>query len=162
MHLLHIALGSLLSISDSLRDDFLYWVPFFFGQCLFILKRTALAIRSPLNAVRSRRQYLFLNWDILAIRTALEFALVYIPYRHIPIDTLTAGFSWHMPFHIPQDSAVLSFLLGYMSDSTTDWIAMQDTIFKIPIPSWIKETIPHLPQVQVMVATLEVKEDTRA
>ena len=118
-------------------------------------KRTALAACSPMNAMKSRSQYIgSSNWDILLIRFALEFAIIFIPYRHVPLDQLTANLPWHLPFHIPQDSGAFCFLLGYLSDSTTDWIAMQDKIFGVPIPSWVKETIPQLPQVQSMVNQL--------
>ncbi len=110
------------AISDHLKWDAVFWLPFFFGQSLFILKRMALAVRSPLNPLKSRKEYLKLNWDVLLIRSALEFAVVYFPYRHVPMDTFTA--TLHIPFHIPQDSAVVSFLLGFLSDSTMDWFGI--------------------------------------
>ena len=141
-------------MTDHVRVDLLYWLAFFFGQCLFMLKRTALAIRSPMNAMRSRTEYIQRNWDVLLIRTALEFALIFWPYRHVPIASLLAFTGWNMPFAVPQ-SAVVSFFLGFISDAMMDWLALQDSFLKFPIPSWIKETIPQLPHIDVVMRHVE-------
>jgi hypothetical protein len=129
-----------------MKVDLLYWLAFAAGQSLFMLKRTALAIRSPMNSMGSRTEYLKLNWDVLLIRSALEFAFIFYPYRHVPLASLLSFTGWNIPFAIPQ-SAVTVFILGFFSDAMMDWAAMQDKLFgKIPVPSWIKETIPQLPE----------------
>lgn len=148
------ALWSLLS--EHQMWDVIYYAPFLIGQMLFLLKRIGLAIRSPLNLLRTRRQYLRLNWDILTIRYILEFAIVYYPFRHVEMNSLFAMFGWHIPFHIP-DSAISFFLLGYMSDSLMDWFAMQDKIMGITIPNIVKETVPHLPAAASLVEKLKQK-----
>lgn len=107
--------------------------------------------------MRTRRQYVRLNWDILGIRSALEFVFVFTPYRHVPLDRLTAALPWHLPFNIPQDSLAFCILLGYLSSSMMDSAAMQEKLFGFPIPGWVKETIPQIPAVQQLVQNLTTK-----
>lgn len=138
----------------SFLPEFFKWLPFFSGQCLFILKRMGLAVRSPLNAMKSRRQYLKQNWDILLIRTVIEFIAVYFPYQHSNL------FETYLPkwWAVIPASWVVPMALGYLADSMLDWILGKDKIFGVPIPDFIKETIPQLPEVQNLVAQLgEIK-----
>jgi hypothetical protein len=136
-------------------SDLLYWLAFAGGQLLFMLKRADLAARSPLNAVPTKASYFRANWIPLLIRAFIEFAVVYTPYRHVPSDKIISAFGWNIPFHVPQ-SWVVSASLGYLSDSLMDWGLMQEKILGITVPSFIKETIPQLPQVTVLVAAIEV------
>ena len=140
-------------LSDHQKWDVVYYFAFAGGQILFLLKRVSLAVRSPMNALKNRREYFYLNWDILTIRYVLEFALVYYPFRHVPMDSLFSMFGWNVPFHIP-NSAISFLLLGYMSDSVMDWFAMQDKLMGIPIPAIVKETVPHLPEAQQLAKKL--------
>lgn len=143
-------------LTEHQRWDAIYYTAFFGGQMLFLLKRIGLAIRSPMNLLKTRRQYVRLNWDILLNRTILEFAIVYYPFRHIDINTLFGMFGWNMPFHVP-NSAISFFLLGYLSDSLMDWFAMQDKLMGIKIPDIVKETVPHLPEAATLVEKLKQK-----
>ena len=137
-------------------SEILQWLPFFGGQCLFVLKRSALAVRSPLNGTKSRRQYLKQNWDILLVRTVIALIAVYFPYRHSDV------FVGYLPkwMGLIPTSAIVPLALGYMSDSTLDWLLGKDKIFGVPIPAFIKETVPQLPAVQNMVAQLGDKSET--
>lgn len=130
--------------------DFVYWGCFLAGQWLFLLKRMALAVRSPMNALKNRRQYIYTNWDIILIRTAIEFAVIYYPYRHADLNMLVAKLGWSLPFKIPQ-AGVVAFGLGFLADFLLDWITMQDKILGISMPAWLKETVPQLPQVQQVI-----------
>jgi len=132
--------------------EVLNWLPFFLGQCLFILKRSGLAVRSPLNGMKSKRQYVYQNWDILLIRAVLEFIIVYFPYRHSSL------FATYLPkwFNLIPGSWVIVLALGFLSDSLMDWLAGKDKVFGVPVPGFIKETIPQLPAVQQLVADLQV------
>src|SRR5262249_21153214 len=78
------------TMTEHMRVDVLYWLAFAAGQWLFILKRMALALRSPMNGVKTRKQYLLLNWDVLLIRSALEFVIIFYPYRHVDPNTIMA------------------------------------------------------------------------
>jgi hypothetical protein len=147
------ALSNPLGLVPHHFTDLLYWLAFFGGQLLFILKRADLAVRSPLNAVNSKWQYFTINWVPLLIRTFIEFVVIYTPYRDIPSDKIIAAFGWNIPLKIPQ-SWVVAAALGYLSDSLMDWGAMQEKILGIKVPSFIKETIPHLPEVQAVVAVI--------
>lgn len=138
--------------------DVLYWLAFAGGQLLFMLKRADLAVRSPLNAVATKRQFFRKNWVVLLIRSFFEFAAVFMPYRHADTDAIARSFGWTMPFHIPQ-SWVVSALFGYFSDSIVDWITMQEKIMGIPIPKFVKENIPQLTIVTNVVALIRQKNE---
>lgn len=141
--------------------DIIYYLPFLCGQALFLLKRVGLAIRSPLNCLKSRREYLYINWDILVYRAGLEFILIYFPYRHQDVVSgWLASFGWHLPFQLPQ-AAILFVMLGLMSDYMLDWIAGHDKVFGMTIPKFLKEQIPQIPEVQgVLKAMAEQKNGT--
>ena len=133
--------------------DILYWFTFSGGQLLFMLKRADLAVRSPLNAVGSKRQYFVQNWVPLVIRSFIEFAIVFMPYRHADTDKLVRAFGWDFPFHIPQ-SWVVAAILGYLSDSMMDWATMQEKIASVRVPKIFKETIPQLEIITNVVAVI--------
>lgn len=139
--------------------DIVYWLVFALGQLLFLLKRADLAKRSPLNGVRSIGQFFGQNWITLLFRSALEFVFPFYVYRHTDPAVLS---SWiakvgvNIPFRIPQ-SLVVAFLLGLFSDMLMDWLAMQDSVAGIKIPSWLKENIPQLPEVKQLVDSLNPK-----
>jgi hypothetical protein len=126
-------------------QDICYWLAFFCGQCLFVLKRADLSTRKPTNATKSRRAYVANNWVPLLIRMIIEFVVIFYPYRHFSLVTIASWFGWHLPFDIPQ-SGFGAFCLGFLSDGLLDWLGTLQTIPKtnIAIPAWIKEQIPPL------------------
>jgi hypothetical protein len=118
--------------------DLLYYLAFVGGQALFILKRSAQAIRSKSNPINSRRAYLESNWDVLLIRMAIEAPMFYL-YRHYDVNSILAFFtSWRAPFAFPQ-GAMASFSLGYIADSLLDWFGTSKVA-----PDWLKENIPNV------------------
>jgi hypothetical protein len=118
--------------------DLWYYFAFVGGQALFILKRSAQAIRSKTNPINSRGSYLRSNWDVLLIRMAIEAPMFYL-YRHYDVNTILSFFtSWHAPFVFPQ-GAMASFCLGYLSDSLLDWFGVSKFA-----PDWLKENIPNV------------------
>ena len=121
------------------RLDIAYWFAFFAGQCVFVLKRSAMAVRSKTNPIKTRRAYLYANWDVILIRSVIEFIIIFYPYRHGELDSVfnfvTLG---HLPFAFPQ-SPVFSLALGYLADSTLDWVGTLPRV-----PEWLRESIPNL------------------
>lgn len=118
--------------------DLLYYLAFLGGQFLFMLKRSASAIRSATNPIKTRRAYFKANWDVLLIRTAIEGPIFYL-YRHYDANTILAFFgSFRLPFALPQ-GAMSSFTLGYLADSLLDWFGTSKVA-----PDWLKENIPNL------------------
>ena len=86
--------------------DLLYYLAFLGGQFLFILKRSAQAIRSKTNPIASRRAYLRANWDVLLIRVAIE-APIFYGYRHYDANTILGFFTaWKLPFAVPQKISI--------------------------------------------------------
>lgn len=133
--------------------DILYWLVFALGQLLFLLKRADLARRSPMNGVASMGAFFAFNWVTILYRSALEFVVPFWVYRHVDVNAMIAKTGWNMPFQVPQ-SLVVSFVLGLFADFVMDWVAMQKSIAGIPIPSWLKENIPQLPEVKEFVEKL--------
>ena len=119
--------------------DFFLWLCFFAGQCFFMLKRSGYAIRSKLNPIKSRRQYIYQNWDILLIRIGIEMVAIYYPWRHGDLPAIFAHFGWTVPFTIPKGGMAAAGL-GYLSDSGLDWLGSWS---KAPV--WLRENIPQLP-----------------
>lgn len=136
--------------------DVINWLAFALGQGLFLLKRADLARRSPLNGVKSIGEFFSRNWITLIFRGAIEFCLIFWPYRHNWADLVIAKLGWNFHVHVPQ-SLVLAFLLGLASDMLMDWAVMQDSIAGVKIPVKLKENIPQLPQVQQLVSQLGEK-----
>jgi hypothetical protein len=119
-----------------------------------MLKRADLAVRSPLNAVESKRSFFAHNWVPLMIRTFIEFGFIFVPWRSMGTDKIMALAGWQVPFHLPQGWVAAS-ILGYLSDSLMDWAVMQKKIFGITVPSMFKETIPQLAVVTQIVAVIK-------
>ena len=132
-----------------------YVLAFVAGQWLFLLKRMALAVRSPMNALRTRRQYLSQNWDILTVRAGIELIFLWI-YLHQPaVSQFLGNFHIALPFMVPV-FGFGCFTLGLLCDFLMDWIAMQEKVLGIPVPSWLKEFVPRLPQLEIVVASLQI------
>jgi len=125
-------------ITPHMSQDLVYYLAFLAGQLLFVLKRSASAIRSKLNPIATRRAFFVANWDLLLIRCALEAPIFYV-YRHYDVNSVLSLFTtWQVPFHIPQ-SAMTAFLFGYLADSLLDWFGAS-----AKAPEWLKETIPGI------------------
>jgi hypothetical protein len=125
-------------LTPHMSQDFLYYFAFLGGQLLFILKRAASAIRSKTNPVKTRRAFIYANWDVLLIRCAIEFP-IYFFFRHYDANSILSVFtSWRVPFTLPQ-GGMMSFSLGYIADSLLDWFGAS-----AKAPDWLKENIPSV------------------
>jgi hypothetical protein len=117
-----------------------YYAAFLAGQGLFVLSCAAAALRNKTNPVKTRREYVAHNWDILAIRAGAEMALVFYVWRHHLIGAVVALTGWTLPdwTAIPQ-SPMGAFALGFVADGLLNWA------LKSPkVPDWAKERIPAL------------------
>lgn len=134
--------------------DLLLYFCFFLGQCAWVLKCAAAAIRNPLTPTKNRREFIAQNWDIFALRMLLALPIYYV-VRHFSIAQAAELVGWTLPGWLPSghgNNWLLFLCLGLASDILIDSIAQSS---KIP-ESWrkrLKEEIPHLPQ----PPTVEVK-----
>jgi hypothetical protein len=130
-------------VTVHLEGDLLNYAAFLAGQWLFLLKRAGSAVRNPATNITRRRDFFWMNWDTVLIRTAMEFPFFY-GYRHYGLANLTAWMGWTPPtwFTVP-DNPLIAFFLGYAADSLLDWISMSQ---KLPdfLRSWISENVPKL------------------
>ena len=123
--------------------DALLLIPFFLGYSLFILKMASNAMRSSLNAITGRWQYVSRNLDTFSIRFLFALPLFGI-LQH---GNAVATYLGHpVKFQVP-NGALACAMLGYLSNSLIDWISAQDRIPIVgwPIPQIIKDNIPVLP-----------------
>lgn len=134
-------------VTAHFRWDVILWLVFFCGQCVYILKRAAMAIRSKTNPIKSRRAFLYANWDILAIRSTVEFILIFYPLRHLNMGTLASLMHFTLPSWIPTDGHLGAwgfFACGIASDVLLDWIGENDKVPNV-IRQFIKENVPNVP-----------------
>jgi hypothetical protein len=132
-------------LSLHVQGDLAYYLLFFLGQCFYLLKRAAMAIRSKNNDVRTRRDFFSMNWDILLVRAALESPFYWM-WRHYTLSQLlaVAHVSWTVPFSDAQGGPFSYFILGFSADAILDWVSTWENL-----PQWardlIKEDVPTLP-----------------
>lgn len=144
-------LGGTELISPHHLGDLIYWFIFFLGECLWVFSCAAAAIRSKSNPLKTRRQYVALNWDIYLIRFACEFG-IYFAWRHVALNTILSYF--HLPYQFSPDQGgpgaggpVAAFFLGLGADvifnTLSHWQKLPDQL-----RMFIQEKIPDVPQDQ--------------
>jgi hypothetical protein len=126
--------------------DILFYLLFLLGQGIFILKLADQAARAH-NLIKTRRQYILLNWVPLLIRIMFE-SLFFFAYRHYTMLTQAPWFpDWAPHWNLPQYGVIFA-PFGYLSDSILDWVSQQPKV-----PAWIKAQIPAVPQAVVAKVT---------
>ena len=149
-------LQSLISLSPHSLEDILLYIPFLVGQGIYIMKRAGFSMRA--GRAKTRRQYVYQNWDILAFRSVLEFLTIYMPIRHYsPAQVLgvfhidVTGVSW-LDFMQNAVSSPWSLLgAGIAADGLFDWLVdWASRSPKVPdaVKNWLKENVPQMPMAQ--------------
>jgi hypothetical protein len=131
-------------LSSHAAVDIAYYLLFFLGQMLFLLKRAGSAIRNSNTAIHTRRDYFYNNWDVILIRAVIELVVIYWPLRHFTIEQVLAVFNinWDSPLlNTALNSSVGFFVCGYAADSLLDWLSVSP---KLPqfLRDWIHENVP--------------------
>lgn len=108
---------------------------FLLGQALYILKRAAMAIRSPLNPATSRRSFLARNWDVILIRVgaAQTGFWLWISYPD-GLSRIAQVAGVHLDLTIPA-KPVVALVSGVCSDAILDWIAEKIPALKRELPA---------------------------
>lgn len=144
---------SFMTPSSHQLEDMLLYIPFFVGQCLYILKRAGFSMRA--GRATSRWDYVYRNWDILLFRSVLELIVVFMPVRHFtPAQLLglfhidLSGVSWLSFLNNPLSSPISLLAAGIAADGVFDWLvdwASRST--KVPqfIKDWLTENVPPAP-----------------
>lgn len=144
--------------SHHLLWSVVYIAVFSVGQILFMLKRADLARRSPLNGVKSIRQFFALNWVTLIFRAVIEWGVFLWPYRSASAAFVAAALSKvgvNIPFQIPAHRGLAgAFFLGLGADFLMDWLVMQKWFQAIPVLNQLAENIPQIPEVTKVVDKL--------
>jgi len=134
-------------VGTHLEGDIALYLLFFAGQLLYILKRSAAAIRNPDTPIKNRRQYVYHNWDILLIRTAFEFPVFYL-WRHESVSFLlnllnlgnvfgTSGMGFY-------SSPITALVVGYAASDVLNWITNWTRLPQF-LRDWLAEEIPAMP-----------------
>lgn len=131
-------------LQSHLLYDALFYLAFIVGQLLFVLKRAGSAIRNPTTTIKTRWEYVNLNWDTILIRGVLEFLVIFYPWRHFSTAEIAHFFGWNIGTWSLPDNPVVATLLGFASDSLLDWLAVSQ---KLPsfLQKWLSENVPQLP-----------------
>lgn len=123
--------------------DLIFFAVFLLGQATHLLMVTGTALRA--GQIISRKQYVYLNWDMLLVRTVLEAAIYWI-YRHWEVVTpilgpylqnilLLKSFGKSTP-----QVWIVFLLLGYIADSLLNYVA------NLPgMPALLKTDFPAPP-----------------
>lgn len=128
-------------------QDAILYIPFLLGQLLYILKRAGFSMRA--GRAKTRRAYVWQNWDILLFRTVLEFAVIYFPIRHFSPGQLLSLFHINLNSSMPLlsepvTSPVSILLAGIAADGLFDWLV--DFLSRSPkvppvVKIWLSENV---------------------
>jgi hypothetical protein len=139
-------------ISEHAVGDIGFYMCFLMGQFLFMLKRASSAIRSTTNPIKTRRQFFYVNWDVLSVRAAVEAIAVYYPWRHLGIGMILGFLNFNTStgwIHTVLGTgvgsgAIAAIAIGYVADSGFDGVSQSK---RVPewLKRWVKENIPPPP-----------------
>ncbi len=110
------------------------WLPFAAGQAIHVLKRAGMMVRSPHNGVQTRRAFVQLYWDALAVRAALCAAVFWMVVDQPELLSSVAGvlgFSGRLELRLNAGTALI---FGYFADSILDWAVSRIPIFQKEVP----------------------------
>lgn len=133
-------------------QDALLYVPFLIGQLLYVLKRASFSMRG--GRAKTRRAYIYQNWDILIFRSVLEFIFIFMPIRHYSPAQLLGFFHvdvsgiTSLSLESPVSSPVSILFAGIAADGWLDWFvdwASRSPKIPQPIRNWLSENIQSIP-----------------
>jgi hypothetical protein len=110
------------------------WLCFALGQAVHILKRAGMAVRSPHNALRTRREYLRLRWDALAVRAVLCAALFWLVMNRPELLAALLAALGARSAELPITGAT-SLIFGYFADSVLDWLVSHVPALQKELPA---------------------------
>jgi hypothetical protein len=130
----------------NVKWDLLLLIPFTIGYMIFILNSASDRMRSSMNNVTSRWQYLQRNWDTFLARYCPWSLAIYALFQHV--NDIAVYFGHPIPFQVP-NGAIMMTTLGYLSNSLLNWASKAKSL---PIPffgpyilSMIQDNIPLYP-----------------
>lgn len=143
---------TMFSMTAHHEEDLVLYLPFLFGQLIYIVKRAGFSMRA--GRATSRWGYVYQNWDIILFRSALEFCLIFMPIRHFaPAQMLSflhidvSGFSWGADLATPVSSPAATLFAGIGADGAFDWlIDWASRSPKVPpvVKNWLTENVTPL------------------
>jgi hypothetical protein len=111
------------------------WLMFLAGQGVHILKRAGMCVRSPANAVTSRRQFVRLHWDALLIRGALCAGIFAVALDEPALLSRLAGAMGVSADLSLRMNPGTSLVFGYFADSVLDWLASHIPVLQREVPT---------------------------
>lgn len=104
------------------------------GMGLYLLKRCAYAIRNPNNAITSRTQFLFKNWDVLLYRAGLD-QILFWSWATWPegLARLLSLSGYHFEFELPLNY-VTAVLGGLLAELLLDAVALKVQFLQLVVP----------------------------
>lgn len=117
--------------------SFALWLCFLAGTAIYLLIRMSWTVRGN-NAVKTRRQYLGLYWDIILIRQSIEAVLFWLAVSYPDAFTRLLALvhvNWDIDLPLIPPFA---FLGGLAADVTLDYL-----VHKVPS---VAKRLPELPR----------------
>lgn len=140
----------MMNLTSHQLQDFLLYIPFLLGQLLYVMKRAGFSMRA--GRAKTRRAYLYQNWDVLGFRAGLEIVIFSLA-RHLSFGQIIGFFHIDLSsftslafLNKPIDSPVAIFFLGIASDGLVDWAvdwASRKDNTKVPqrMKDWLSENV---------------------
>lgn len=121
-----------------------YWLIFFLGTCGWLLVCAGAAVRSKHNPLKSRMEYVYMNWDIFLVRQIPDL-IIFTIWRYVTLKDIFAAL--HVPIGLPisgNGGLVAALCLGFSADALTAY-ALKSKYVPDAIRQWVQERIPELP-----------------
>lgn len=139
--------------------DIGYWLVFFIGQNLYVLKRADTAYSS--GKVLTRGSFLRKNWPTLVIRMMVPELVIFWIVRHVSSNVILGWFSVPVPGWIPMGtihSWLAFFCFGFCADSGVNWLLKWQRIPE-KIRLFLADQIPDVPEAQAKLAAAATKNE---
>lgn len=110
-------------LSQHHLQDLAFWGAFVFGFAMNVLRRLSFVIRSKNNPFKTRRSYLYANWDILFYRFVFDSLVLFGPIRHMEyLPKATPHFIMDAVMAFPQWGVAYA-MLGMCADMLVETAA---------------------------------------
>lgn len=117
------------------HSSFAVWALYLLGQCVHILKRAGMAVRSKSNSIRSRSAFVAHCWDALLVRLVLCAGLFWwllADPRSLARVLALCGVHLAPDFSMGLGTALI---FGYFADSVLDWLVSRIPILQKELPA---------------------------
>lgn len=118
---------------------------FLVGICLFFLAKSGALMRQ--GKLKTRREFLYENWDSMLIRVCVFDSMVFWGWRHVDFQAVLKNY--HISPLVPIapwfNSWIAALVVGFFSDAIVAW-ALSSSLIPVGIRTVLNDELPPLPQ----------------